>query len=930
MVSNRFLEINGVRPPAPKPATPPKPAPSPVRSARFLEINGVKPVLNTTAGRIGGAPAVQPVAFQQPTPPPPPQEDEEFLRMNGVQPRPRPETPQAGAVDNAVQALETAIDQRNAVPPFARRFLQDNVTEARDDLEEAIRDEIEETHPPVQVYMPPLDIYRTNAGAISDRYADDDTVSLEVDRAVENVVVDFEVEDTLDQMSRAPSDDQAFDRLTRQFGNVSERAQVRLVQEEQVEAVLDAVTAEATQPLAEIPDADFPQPVMDEALFATYDLTQRAAHPDLAAEIVTRVQPALDQALMDHGARDEAVFAPNSLLNYGSRTYLGWISDSMTGARKAETANADLAGFVLGATTVSDRDDVLVPVNQDGSGVALDVAVIRAADADPDINASFLVDRAIDNYDRFLDNAVVDAVDDYANHTEELNFYVAGFPGTPEQLQDAIGEYVEGKGPEWEEQRAARFREVALLGERIYLNEQLLDDVIGILPDGEDRLAEVASEDVVETATNFFLNDEISASTVVNLEEALDFASALSLGKKGPPLLRKLANASLQNGLRAALIDFDPRDPASLRSTANTIRELGSEEIAAALDIPPEVMAEQMEDLAAILDLDLDAPELRAQVEGWEADLDNLDKFSADSPVGRTLRGAGAIFAAVTVAGSWRALADDPTANSILRAGVDSLALAQSSSEFYGSLRALDETHWTQRLAGHSSLAKILGVTGLGLSVPAIYNDFAEGDLIRGGLGTLSFGGAATSLLLPKTRVPFTAGRFFGPVGAAASVVAGLGSLGWDQFSRVQRSNDYTGDAARAFLSHAGLDGDATRALVDRSGEGFSPVPILMDYAQQHGLTPEQAIDWLNGMEKSDLDLMRDIFHKTLDNIDGDLSQFLSYSTSDRETIAQYERILEINPNLANGPHYFGGPANRNLADWIFEYHGLPVPTATG
>ncbi|MEM6386914.1 MAG: peptidoglycan-binding domain-containing protein [Pseudomonadota bacterium] len=824
-----------------------------------------------------------------------------------------PETAEAQVVDDAVEALDDALATRDSAPLMIQHYFQGGVTEARADLESAVRDELDAALPHPFADVTFLDFKRMTGADVAARHAGRGQLTLEVTTAVGNVIVDVEVDFTLARVNAAPTPVQAFDRLTDQFSDVSDRAQIRILEDSQVSAVLDDVTAEAVAPLGTVS--------LEHAVTGVgnvRNLTVEADNPELAAEIVERALPAFDQAVTDYEGTPAQIMSPIV------RVFLGEISDTITSGQRGDALNEELASFVInGARSPED----LIADHNGGTGVALDVTVIREVDATTDIDTAPLVENVLDNYEAYIGETVQGAFDDYGDHTAELNFYVGNFAQNREDVLAIIDDYVENAGPDWERDRVALFEEAGAHGERIFANKERIDTVIHLLEDGEDKLIDAASQDIVADAANFFANGQSIVDTDVDLVGGLEFLSTLNIVRKTAAARRGLANAHLARSMRDIVSDFEPNDPASIRQTAEAIRDLPNSRLERALDAADMDRGELQAGLNRFADL-VEAGEeteefLKAQkfYNDLEDELDDLDTLGVNTPAGRAIRGAGAILAVGFAGSDIYDFANDPNALNAATAFVSTATGAQTVAEAGTDFLSLADDSRIRAFGGNAAYAKLFGAAGLALGVPSIIDDFSNGEAIAGSLGAASVvtGGAAT--FAPKAGVTiFGRGFALGPWGALASAGLGAGLIGWGQHQRVEASNLYAEDKAYAALDIVGFERHAQEALADRSGEGFSPVPILMEYGRQHGLSSDETIDWLNSLSKDDLDTMRDAFHHTLDDIDGDIGAFLSYTTDDPARLARLERALR------RAPSNVGVPSSRLTADWILERQGIPLP----
>jgi len=738
------------------------------------------------------------------------------------------------------------------------------VNDARADLQDAVRDEIDETEPSGPGLNPVTLPQKVETGqGIIERFASDDVLYSEVERAVGTVIVDIEVEETVDFVAAASSSDVAYGRLADRYGTVSDEAQLRLLQEETVQEVLDDVVETATEPLATVATDSRPSMRVYDATERVENLVDEADNPDLAAEIVLRAQPAFDQALRDGGDRSISTRVP--LVNGQTMQSLGRISDSLTGARREGVALRGMAEFAIAGADDPVFGTRYIPNTSDGTGLPLALEVVRQLEADPDVDAAPVMDEVIDNFEDYLEGPVGDAIEDYSDHTEELNFYVASFPTDlpPERLQGAIAEYIENKGPEWQEDFDRLFGDVGAHGVNVLRQREMIGAMTDLTEDGEEKLTDAASGDEFRISTEIAAQSRPEELVDIDINSAIEFVDGLGIADNTVSLRRSLANAHVQGDDRNGPISPD---------------------------------------------------DIQQQYQVVEEKLDDLSAFPANEPLGFAFRSLGLAVSAQSAYGSTRALIEDPSLGNAVTAAVDGITFAQSSTEFATELGLVaDDAAIATRFGSNATVGKLLGVAGLAFGTVGVISDIRDGDHIQAGLGAAGVGGGALAL--------FGTASWAGPVGIGIAAVAAVGSLGVNQYRNVSASNDYTGQEARDFFAHAGFDADAARALADRSGEGYSPIPILMQYGQEHGLTPQETIDWMNSLDKSDLDFARDRFHHTLDDIDGDLSEFAATHEDDQSRINQFER------RARRGVTVRGTPISVATADWILDARNITLPS---
>ena len=275
----------------PKPASP-APSSSILSNKRFLEINDAAPSAPAVSTEPLPAPAQNqqvPLVERRATPTRSkslPYNDQRFLEINGVYPEssaPPIATESPSPVSIAVVDLEQALDNRNSAHPMAQQHYQPQADIARNNLEEAIRDEIDQIAPqPPHFNAVTFQQHIETGQAIAARYSHIAVTNIELQRAVSNVLVDIEVEDALDYANAASTADEGFDHLNDRFDTLSETAQQRLLQEADVINILDDVILTTTAPLRE-PEPHLPAHLRVESTVSQLEaLVNRTNYPTLS------------------------------------------------------------------------------------------------------------------------------------------------------------------------------------------------------------------------------------------------------------------------------------------------------------------------------------------------------------------------------------------------------------------------------------------------------------------------------------------------------------------------------------------------------------------------------------------------------------------------------------------------------------------------
>lgn len=507
-------------------------------------------------------------------------------------------------------------------------------------------------------------------------------------------------------------------------------------------------------------------------------------------------------------------------------------------------------------------------------------AVDRLSDGDRESLAqigarAFIPEDTQENVERFLE------------FSEELNWRIAnlGPAMTPEQLEAAIEGFMEEKGEEWQQEFEAL--QQAVVDDGVELLEALGSDDLDHLSDAErSALVEALVNDPEgELAVNMALTAGAEQLDADTLDRALGFFEGVSLAGKGASLFNSLGSAYIRNVALDRVMDVDPNDPQSIRDARAGIEELRGSNLARALGVSETQFNEVVDALEATLP-DPDGPrmtsnEVYERLEALDDAIGDLQSGSSGraDQLGSALRLLGVGAGAVSLYSDVDSLIDDPNLENSLRTAASAAGLSRDVTELLVQSGRISPDSAGGRVAGSRALGKALGAVGLAFGTLDLARNIGDGDYAQAGLTAVGLGGAALAT--------FGTTSWAGPVGIAVGLLAAGGSLGLNQYRRVQESNKYMNDTSAQFLEHAGFDPDVAQALVDQSGEGYSPVPILMEYGRAKGMTPSETVEWINGLSSSELSHLRDTLHHTLDDIDGDLAELPETADSDADYVEQ-------------------------------------------
>lgn len=694
-------------------------------------------------------------------------------------------------------------------------------------------------------------------------------------RADPVVVVARESEEIIEAAQQTETPEAAFGVINAALtDDVSEDVRAAVLEDERTDAILAETAAAVEQEGNEAQQLYGDNFVINAELSKVSELLVDGSDPDLAVALLDHTLPVLDEGL------ELADFEFSGNLSGGySLAALANISDIVLQADDHGDHLENLAGLgnaLLPGKDIRDHTFALEGgISQDGRGLELTIEMARQRAAEGDDTAGLLLDTAVNGTDRFVDEELDPSFNAYKEHTEELNFYIQEFgPAmTPEQLALAIAEYRENQDSDWVDNEGALRADLGEKGHEFMRQADLLNnlppELAAIALDGEidDRLNALAEEPNVQASVSVAIDERPEVLDEIDINAAIEFFDIPKYANRGYGVGTKAANAWVARNVVPAFENLDPTDPTSVRTANARLDELRTTAFASVF-----TRSGGLDELNTAIDaleetLKVGSPEEFAAAQAMlNAELDELPSLGSSTPTGILFRGLGLSASIVGAYGSTKDFVDDPSVN----AAID--ALVADGGAVVGVIDAgsdvgafADDSSLVSRLGGNSPFGRALGFAGLGLSTIGVIEDFSEGDFVNGSLGAFGAGGTAWAL--------FGSSTWAGPVGAAIGLTAAIGSVGYNQYTKVSKSNDYTGEEAADFLVHAGFDADTADALTDRSGEGFSPVPAFMAYGQEQGWTRQQTIEWLNAMAPDTLTESRDLFHHQLDAVEGDLSK---------------------------------------------------------
>lgn len=570
---------------------------------------------------------------------------------------------------------------------------------------------------------------------------------------------------------------------------------------------------------------------------------------------------------------------------------------------------------------------LLKPLSDEGKGLGLFLHMAEMADSRYVDGASDIlmreVNRALDTY---VDQHVQPAINAYSEHTSELNWLLQnlGRGATPEMLQKATQDYIDDH-PGWQAEHDRLQADVADAGGMLLQQIQALRDLPPGLQDahGDDATARIKSL-LEDSETGFAIataaGTDPDAVGGLDLPDLIGFADTLGLADSGLGVVKSLASAHVQHNVLGSLAGLDPTDPVALADARAQIATLRDPTVATALGLDPS----QLGDLdAAVDELQRTLPQngetlSQADVETRLARLDrrlnDLEAFDKSQPLGQVFRGIGVAAGVASLWGSTTGFINDPSLESGIKLLADTAGLSTAVGDLATGLGAIPENSAWARFSASATLGKVLGTVGLGLGLVGVVDSLSEGDLAQAGIGAVGLGGGALAL--------FGSASWAGPVGVAIGFIAAAASFGLGLF-RANEAENKLEDASEQFLRSLGYDAEAAEVLSDFSGDGYSSVSLLQQYAKEKGYDladPADSaafVDWINDLSPGALTDLRDALNHVIDDYDGDATRL---DSDTQEPPTEYD----VNPSTgaATPRKTVGNPTTVGEIDAFLRQHG--------
>lgn len=650
--------------------------------------------------------------------------------------------------------------------------------------------------------------------------------------------------------------------------------------------------------------------------------------PAAAARTAELALPAFEQVLGgEQGLMRYINFPEGNLDSVALVEALARFSDSVAGSSSGDLVIDDFAGLLANAYGPG-NSMLQMPLQENGVGLSLSLAIAGHGVRNGADTGTFPpldpINEALDGY---VDRTVSPAVQAYTEHTQELNWLLQnlGSGATPEQLQQATQAYIEAN-PGWAERRDELQAEVARVGGQLLSHIEALRDLpAGVgdhSADAEARIKALLENPSTGFAIATAAGTDPEMAAKLDLPELISFSATLGLGDNGQKVITSLANAHVQHNVLGSLATLDTTDPNALANARTQIATLRNPDVALALGLDPAQLGQldsAVDELQRTLPQTgetLSQADIEARLNRLNTQLNQLSAFRNNQPLGQVFRGIGVAAGIASLAGAVGNFVNNPSFNNAVISLGHAAGLSAALGDLATGLGAIPEGSPWARFSTSAAVGRVLGTVGLALGVAGVVDSLGKGDLAQAGLGAVGVGGGALAI--------FGTTSWAGPVGLTIGLVAAAASFGLNIF-RANQAEGELEDASRPFLQSLGFDETAAAVLSDFSGDGYSSVGLLMRYGELQGLSPQETVQWVNGIPEQELENLRDVLNYVADDLDGNYESFGTQTPDDaRFDDETYAQLVEDNPG-----HLIAGslpPASAPRLSVALEAMGIGVP----
>ncbi|MPZ38232.1 MAG: LysM peptidoglycan-binding domain-containing protein [Rhizobiales bacterium] len=670
----------------------------------------------------------------------------------------------------------------------------------------------------------------------------------------------------------------ALEALNEGYAGASPEVQQVLLRNLAAQAIFTDAADWAAEPLNGDPDREQPQFMVAETMRRLEGLTE-GTDPAVAAKLFTEMLPKFETAnerLLDYGGVQAGPSGTMSLMT---------VFDRIAGTPEGDAA---ISRFAEQPYAVN-MDTVIYAISQGmNPAYAIDLA------AQGGMVDNFVNDYVLSPVEQFRDGLIGEQAEDYLEHIEELSYLIAngGAAMTEDQLNAAINDYVQAKGPEWEQRLEQLQTQLGDSGAKLLTQIQELQNMPDDLrADHQEEINGLLDDPNAQLAVSMALQQHPELVRGAAGRELVETFAELGITGADNPLAVNLAGAYLRENVIAPAGAIDPNDPSSLRDARTRLTEAlkDNPQLATMLGVTPDQLNEVAD--AFIELVPQHTSEFNPERYGIDAArnlnnaLDKADEIFRDTPFNRGFRVGALAIVGSGLSNAVEAYGDHPSLRNALQVAVDSARVGIDGAQLVTSLfNPSTDSGLTNGLKLGGKFVHLLGAGLAGIDALA---RLGRGDILGAGLNAAVAGGVGYAV--------FGSSTLAGPIGFGIATAATLGLFVWDGIQNASHNSRFETGTTADFLRHAGFSEEAAQALIDQSGESYSPVPILMRYGELHGLTPEQTVAWVNSIASSEdgpakLDALRDNLHHTLDEIDGNVSEFNATADNDAERIWDTEQ----------------------------------------
>lgn len=687
----------------------------------------------------------------------------------------------------------------------------------------------------------------------------------------QRVRTDQQIDQVHDEVSRAGDTEAQLKKLNEQYSALPPPLQSKLLADPRTKTLLDNAAQYANEPLGEVstdPKNPDIEPHTNLAITRLETLT-KGLDANIAAGVVSSALPAYESI------QQSAVGYP--VLGFNGTQMAIRLADNVWRAPNGSNLVSRLVD--LGTSNIN---SIATPLYE-GTGPAYLLELGRRGASLPGDVSMF--EYALSGVEQFANDKLAEPAQDYFEHLDELRYLTqnGGAAMSPQQLDDAVRAYITEKGPDWENRLNELRTQLEDSGTALLDQIQQLQDGIGQVPvdqrgELQNRITELLQKPEAQLAVTMALNDNPQLVQGARGNELA--ATFVDLGIVGhdQPLAVTFVAAYLRENVMGPSASIDLSDPASLglvrSQLEQALRDNGA--LASLLQVTPQQMNEIADTLINLVpssDAPLDAFEHANNVaRNTNNALDKLDSsLGRNTPFNLAFRTSAVAIVGTGLVNSIQRYGDDPRLRNAVDVVLESARVGVDGAQLFATMRAWPEGAGVSGLQMAGKFVHVLGATMAGADG---LNRLGQGDYLGAGLSLAVAGGVTWGALGSSAAA--------GPVGFGVAAAATLGLWIYDGIRSSAHNSRFEGETTARFLEQANLDPDAARALADQSGEGHSVVPLLMRYGELRGMDAQQTVVWINNIEPNRLGALRDNLHRTLDELDGDVTRFQATDANDQ------------------------------------------------